>query len=44
MKTILYALIMAVSMSMICSCSNKEESKETKREDVKAVANTKKFL
>ena len=44
MKTLLYALIMAVSMSMICSCSNKEESKETKREDVKAVANTKKIV
>ena len=44
MKTLLYALIMAVSMSMICSCSNKEESKETKREDVKAVANNKKIV
>ena len=44
MKTLLYVLIMAVSMSMICSCSNKEESKETKREDVKAVANTKKIV
>lgn len=43
MKRIFYALIMAASMNMLCSCSNKEESKGTKRE-VKAVAKSKKTV